>query len=95
MKKTFTEEEYQEIKKLYSKEVLKNYYEEQNNYIEYDGYKNLNNFNLLPEEYKLLWKLQDLLFNYDEVKEQLSDKFHIIFESIKNLYNDLINSKNE
>lgn len=95
MKKTFTEEEYQEIKKLYSKEVLKNYYEDQNNYIEYDGYENLNNCNLLPEEYKLLWKLQDLLFSYDELKEKLSDEFHIIFESIKNPYNDLINSTNE
>ena len=89
MKETFTEEEYQEISKLYSREVLKNHYGNKDNYIEYDGYKNLNDCTLLPEEFELLWKLQELLSTYDQFKNQLSDNFCINLENIKTSYSNL------
>lgn len=89
MKQTFSEEEYQEISKLYSREVLKNHYGNKDNYIEYDGFKNLNDYNLLPEEFELMWKLQELLYTYNQLKAQLSNDFCSTLDSINNSYYDL------
>lgn len=89
MKETFTEEEYQEISKLYSRELLKNYYENKENYIGFDGYENLNDYNLLPEEFELLWKYQELLHTYDESKNQLNDNCCTILEKVKTEYTNL------
>ena len=89
MKETFTEEEYQEISKLYSSEVLKNHYGNKDNYLEYDGYTNLKDLELLPEEFELLWKLQELLNTYDLYKTQLSKNMYDTLENIKTLYLNL------
>lgn len=90
MKETFTEEEYQEISKLYSREVLKNYYENKENYIGFEGYENLNDYNLLPEDFELLWKCQEIL-------SMRNDKYSLFFAQIEDAYkrccNELLNER--
>ena len=93
MKETFTEKEYQEITKFYNKEVLKNHYENKDNYTGYEGYKNLNDCNLSKEEFELFWKIQELLSTYDLVKNQLNNNLYDTLENIKTLYIDVLEEK--
>ena len=51
--------------------------------------KNLNDLELLPEEFELLWKLQELLNTYDLYKTQLSKNMYDTLENIKTLYSNL------
>lgn len=86
MKEIFTEEEYNEALRKYNEEIKQDYYSELSNYIPNDDYVDLRNYELTENEFKILWRCQDLLSNYDLRKKDLGEDCCTIFETLKEEY---------
>lgn len=86
MKEIFTEEEYNEALRKYNEEIKQDYYSELSNYIPNDDYVDLRNYELTENEFKILWRCQDLLSNYDLRKKDLGEDCCAIFETLKEEY---------
>lgn len=86
MKEIFTEEEYNEAVKKYNEEIKQDFYNDLSNYISSENYEDLRNYELTENEFKILWRCQDLLSNYDLLKQDLSQDCIDIFEKLKEEY---------
>ena len=86
MKEIFTEEEYNEAIKKYNEEITQDFYNDLSNYISNEDYEDLRNYELTENEFKILWRCQDLLSNYDLLKQDLSQDCINIFEKLKEEY---------
>ncbi len=86
MKEIFTEEEYNEAIKKYNEEIKQDFYNDLSNYISSEDYEDLRNYELTENEFKILWRCQDLLSNYDLLKQDLSQDCINIFEKLKEEY---------
>ncbi len=65
MKEIFTEEEYQEAVKLYNEQARNDFYSNKEYYSNYEGYADLRDFDMSEDDFKMLWRCQDLLYNYE------------------------------
>ncbi len=82
MKEIFTEEEYDEAVKKFNEQMKINFYSDIKNYSTYDGYADLRNFHLSDDDFKLLWRCQDLLFTFDYLE-------NMTFADCSNFYNEI------
>lgn len=82
MKEIFTEEEYNEAVKKYNEKIKIDFYSNVSNYSTYEGYADLRKYNLSENDFKLLWRCQDLLFNFDFLNDGTSS----IYSEIKSVY---------
>lgn len=87
MKEIFTEEEYQEAVKLYNEQVRMNFYSNKNLYSAYEGYVDLRDFEMPDTDFRLLWQVQDLLYNFDQPNNRPL-KTQSTYENIKNIYHN-------
>ncbi len=83
MKEIFTEEEYQEAVKKYNEHARNSFYNNIDFYSTYEGYADLRNFEMSEDDFKMLWRWQDLLYNYEH-----STNCSLI---IQNAYNEMKN----
>lgn len=86
MKEIFTEKEYTEAVQKVNEKMLNDFYDNLNNYSPFENYVDLNNYEITDEEFRLLWKCQDLLHYYDENKKSLGNNCINIFDSLKEKY---------
>lgn len=86
MKEIFTEEEYNEAVKKYNEKIKIDFYSNINNYTSYDGYADLRNYSLSEENFKMLWRFQDLLFTFDYLDTVNNSN---IYNEIKTLYSNI------
>lgn len=82
MKEIFTEEEYNEAVKKFNEQMKIDFYSNIKNYSAYDGYADLRKYQFSEDDFKLLWRCQDLLFNFDF----LDDGSSSIYSEIKSVY---------
>ena len=87
MKEIFTEEEYNDAVKKFNEQLMKNFYEDKNNYCPYKSFDDLRNFSLNETEFQLLWRCQELLQSFEEQKDLLSDNIANIYETLRAVYN--------
>lgn len=88
MKEIFTEEEYNEAVKKYNEKIKIDFYNNIDNYNSYDGYDDLRNYSLSEENFKMLWRFQDLLFTFDYLDTVNNSS---IYNQIKSLYSNIFN----
>ena len=86
MKEIFIVEEYNEAVKKYNEKIKIDFYSNINNYTSYDGYADLRNYSLSEENFKMLWRFQDLLFTFDYLDTVNNSN---IYNEIKTLYSNI------
>ena len=86
MKELFTEKDYTEAVQKLNEKIINDFYNNLSNYSPFDNYVNLNNYEIPKEEFKLLWRCQELLHYYDLNRQLLSHNCISIFDSLKKRY---------
>ena len=86
MKEIFTEKEYTEAVQKVNVKMLNDFYNNLNNYAPTDNYVDLRDYEITDEEFKLLWRCQELLNEYDNNKQSLGSNCINIFGTLKDKY---------
>lgn len=86
MKEIFTEEEYNEAVKKFNEEMKIDFFSNIENYPTYNGYDNLKEYELSDSDFKLLWRMQEMLYMYDTEKENFSKLSCDMLNQIKQIY---------
>lgn len=86
MKEIFTEEEYNEAVQKFNEQMKINFYSDVQNYSGYDGYVDLRKYHLAEDDFKLLWRCQDLLFTFDYLENMTFANCFNFYNEIKTLY---------
>lgn len=86
MKEIFTEKEYTDAVQKANEKVMNDFYSNLNNYSPFENYVDLNNYEITDEEFRLLWRCQELLQYYDANKKMLGNNCINIFDSLKEKY---------
>ncbi len=92
MKQIFTEEEYEEAVKRYNEILKDSFFSDIKNYSIYEGFEDLREYNISDQDFKLLWKCQEMLFSYEKNKESLSETSKNLYNGIRNLYSQVLNN---
>lgn len=92
MKQIFTEKEYEEAVKKYNETLKDSFFSDIKNYSIYDGFEDLREYNISDQDFKLLWKCQELLFSYENEKESLCETSKNLYNNIKKLYFQALNN---
>ena len=81
-----TEKEYTEAVQKVNVKMLNDFYNNLNNYAPTDNYVDLRDYEITDEEFKLLWRCQELLNEYDNNKQSLGSNCINIFGTLKDKY---------
>lgn len=85
MKEIFTEEEYQNAVIKYNERVRNDLFNNITFYSSYDGYVDLRELNLSEDDFKILWRWQDLLYSYEH-SNNCSKIINKIYQEMKAMY---------